>query len=104
LAIVGVIVALTPALRPPVDAASLAPVRYAELQPILAQRCYPCHGAQVQMNNVRLDSAEQVTIHAQGIYQQAVVSRVMPMNNSTQITEAERDVLKRWFEGGAKLE
>ena len=104
LAIVGVIVALAPAPRPPVDAASLAPVRYAELQPILAQRCYPCHGAQVQMKNVRLDSAEQVTIHAQGIYQQAVVSRVMPMNNSTQITEAERDVLKRWFEGGAKLD
>jgi len=104
LAIVGVIVALAPVPRPPVDATSLAPVRYAELQPILAQRCYPCHGAQVQMKNVRLDSAEQVTIHAQGIYQQAVVSRVMPMNNSTQITEAERDVLKRWFEGGAKLD
>jgi uncharacterized membrane protein len=104
LAIVGVIVALAPAPRPPVDAASLAPVRYAELQPILAQRCYPCHGAQVQMKNVRLDSPEQVALHAQGIYQQAVVSRVMPMNNSTQITEAERDVLKRWFEGGAKLD
>jgi uncharacterized membrane protein len=56
------------------------------------------------MKNVRLDSVEQVAVHAQGIYQQAVVSRVMPMNNSTQITESERDVLKRWFEGGAKLD
>jgi len=26
------------------------------------------------------------------------------MNNATQITEAERDTLKRWFEGGAKVE
>jgi uncharacterized membrane protein len=26
------------------------------------------------------------------------------MNNATQITEAERDTLKRWFEGGAKLD
>jgi len=108
LVMVGVIVALAPAPRAPdaagAGAASLGPASYAELQPILAQRCYPCHGAQVQMKNVRLDSPEQVALHAQGIYQQAVVTRVMPMNNSTQITEAERDVLKRWFEGGAKVE
>jgi uncharacterized membrane protein len=104
LAIVGVIVGLAPVPRAPASAQSSAPVAYSELQPILAQRCYPCHGAQVQMKNVRLDSVEQVAVHAQGIYQQAVVSRIMPMNNSTQITEAERDVLKRWFEGGAKLD
>ena len=104
LAIVGVIVALAPAPRPPVDAASLAPVGYATVQPILAQRCYPCHAAQVQMKNVRLDSPEQVAAHAQGIYQQVVLSRIMPMNNATQITEAERETLKRWFEGGAKVE
>jgi uncharacterized membrane protein len=45
-----------------------------------------------------------VALHAQGIYQQAVVTRVMPMNNATQITDAERETLKRWFEGGAKLD
>ncbi|MEI7514379.1 MAG: urate hydroxylase PuuD [Betaproteobacteria bacterium] len=104
LAIVGVIVALAPAPRPPADAQASAPVGYAALQPILAQRCYPCHGAQVQMKNVRLDSVQQVAAHAQGIYQQAVVTRVMPMNNATQITESERVTLKRWFEAGAKLD
>jgi hypothetical protein len=77
-------------------------VAYAELQPVLAQRCTVCHGEQVQMKNVRLDSPAAVGSHAQAIYQQAVVTRIMPMNNSTGITEAERDLIKRWFEGGAK--
>ena len=104
LAIGGVMVALAPAPRPSADAQAQAPVGYATVQPILAQRCYACHAEQVQMKNVRLDSVGQVAVHAQGIYQQAVVTRIMPMNNATQITEAERDALKRWFEGGAKLD
>ena len=104
LAFVGVIIALAPAPRPPADAQPLAPVGYAAVQPILAQRCYSCHAEQVQMKNVRLDTPAQVATHAQGIYQQAVVTRIMPMNNATQITDAERDTLKRWFEGGAKLD
>jgi len=104
LAIVGVVVALAPAPRPASDAQASGPVGYAALQPILAQRCYTCHADQVQMKNVRLDSPQAVALHAQGIYQQAVVTRAMPMNNSTQITEAERDTIKRWFEGGAKLD
>jgi uncharacterized membrane protein len=98
------VLALAPAPRAPADAQLAGPVTYAEVQPILAQRCYPCHGAQVQMKNVRLDSPEQLAVHAQGLYQQAVVTRVMPMNNATQITDAERDTLKRWFEGGAKTD
>ncbi|MEY3445518.1 MAG: hypothetical protein RIR45_273, partial [Pseudomonadota bacterium] len=80
-----------------------APNDYKSLQPILAQRCYMCHGAEVQMKNVRLDSPETVATHAQAIYQQVVVTRIMPMNNATQITEAERSLVKQWFEGGAKI-
>ncbi len=104
LAIVSVVVALAPAPRPAGDAQATAPVGYATVQPILAQRCYTCHAEQVQMKNVRLDSPQAVALHAQGIYQQAVVTRIMPMNNATQITDAERETLKRWFEGGAKLD
>ena len=103
-AIASVVLALAPAPRAASESQAAAPVTYAMVQPILAQRCYPCHGTQVQMKNVRLDSPEQVAAHAQGLYQQAVVTRVMPMNNATQITDAERDTLKRWFEGGAKTD
>jgi len=77
-------------------------IGYATLQPILAQRCYLCHGAQVQMKNVRLDSAANVRLHAQAIYQQVVVTKIMPMTNATGISEAERLLIKAWFETGAK--
>jgi uncharacterized membrane protein len=62
-----------------------------------------CHGEQVQMKNVRLDSPEGVAQHAQAMYQQVVVTKIMPMNNATQITDAERALIKQWFEAGAKI-
>ncbi len=77
---------------------------YEQVRQVLDQRCLMCHGAQVQMKNVRFDTPDQVKLHAQNIYQQAVVTKVMPMNNSTGITDAERLVLKQWFERGAKTQ
>ena len=112
--ILGVIVWLKPpaegpravsgASTPPTQGASLgAPgFGYQEVQKVLAQRCLMCHGEQLQMKNVRLDSPQSLKLHAQNVYQQAVVTKVMPMNNSTGITDDERLVLKQWFEAGAK--
>ena len=100
--ILGTIVWLKPAPRAatPVVAGE---VSYAMLQPVLAQRCYMCHGEQVQMKNVRLDSPEDVKRNAQAIFHQVTVTRLMPMNNSTQITEDERALIGRWFERGAAV-
>ncbi|SIR14194.1 urate hydroxylase PuuD [Pseudacidovorax sp. RU35E] len=89
-------------VAPQPAAAQAAPVAYAEVQKVLEQRCYLCHGAAVQMKNVRLDSPDQVAAHAQAVYQQVVVTKIMPMNNATGITEAERALIGRWFQGGAK--
>ena len=47
--------------------------------------------------NLRLDSPEALTQHAQAVYQQAVVLKAMPLNNATQITDAERATLASWF-------
>jgi len=77
---------------------------YQTVQTILAQRCYLCHGEQVQMKNVRLDSPAALKIHAQQVYQQVVVSKLMPMNNATGITDAERLAIKGWFEAGARTD
>ena len=99
--LVGVIVWLKPAPQA-ATAASAAPVGYAQIQPVLAQRCYMCHGEQVQMKNVRVDSAEAVQRNAQAIYQQVVVSKLMPMNNSTGLTDEERALIGRWFEQSAR--
>ena len=76
---------------------------YETVQAILAQRCTVCHGAQVQMKGLRLDSAQHVKRHALAIYQQVVLSRLMPMNNVTGISEVERRVIGQWFEAGAKV-
>ena len=77
---------------------------YKSLQVVLAQRCYQCHGAQVQMKNVRLDSPQNVKLHAQNLYQQVVVTKLMPMNNATGISDVERRLIKQWFEAGAKTD
>ncbi len=96
------IVWMQPEPAAPVSAAAAAQkVSYGEVQKVLEQRCYMCHGAAVQMKNVRLDTPDQVAQHAQGVYQQAVVAKLMPMNNSTGITDAERALLGKWFQEGA---
>jgi uncharacterized membrane protein len=103
---VVVLVALMVWLRPaPVQAVAVPEtVSYAMLKPVLEQRCVLCHGEAVQSKNVRLDSPEAVKLHAQAVYQQVVVSRLMPMNNATGLTEEERALIGQWFRGGAKVE
>jgi uncharacterized membrane protein len=99
---VAVIVSVAAWLRPePSAAAAPQAANYAAVQKVLEQRCYMCHGAQVQMKNVRLDTPESLKQHAQSVYQQAVVTKLMPMNNATGITAAERDLIAQWFRAGA---
>jgi len=101
--IVAAIVWMVPAAVPAKPAAAAAPkADFAAVQKVIEQRCYQCHGAQVQMKNVRLDSPELVKQHAQNVYQQVVVTRIMPMNNATGITEEERALVGAWFQAGAK--
>jgi uncharacterized membrane protein len=74
-------------------AASLRP----QVEAVIAQRCALCHNANLANKGVPLHTPELVTQHAQAIYQQAVVLKAMPMNNATQITDAERELIGRWF-------
>jgi uncharacterized membrane protein len=95
----GVIGWLAPA---PGASAAAGPASFAQVQAVVAQRCAMCHNAQLANKGVRLDTPEGIEQHAQALYQQAVVQKTMPLNNATQITDAERALLGRWFEGGAK--
>jgi len=99
LVIVATVALLMPASQPAV--AKLPAPTFAEVQAIVQQRCQPCHNAAISNKNVRLDSADEIGAHAQQMYQQAVVLKLMPMNNATQITDAERAALGRWYEAGA---
>ncbi|MGE8675937.1 MAG: urate hydroxylase PuuD [Achromobacter kerstersii] len=89
-------VAASAAVAPPAD------VAFTQVRQVFDQRCLLCHGAQVQMKNVRLDSVEQIATHAQAVYQQVVVSKIMPMANSTGMTDEERALIGAWFQAGAK--
>ncbi|MBC7621221.1 MAG: urate hydroxylase PuuD [Candidatus Saccharibacteria bacterium] len=96
-------IAMNSGAAPALSTASNPDLTYKTLEPVLAQRCYQCHGEAVQMKNVRLDSPQGVASHARAIYQQVVVSKIMPMNNATGITDAERLLIKDWFEAGAPV-
>jgi uncharacterized membrane protein len=107
LAGVAVIAAVAVWLVPvPLASAPAAPaaVGSAQVRQVIEQRCLMCHGAQVQMKNVRLDTADGLARHAAAVHQQVVVTRLMPMNNSTGMTEAERALVGQWFRQGARVD
>ena len=70
---------------------------FAQVKAIIEQRCVACHNANIANKNIRLDSDESIQSQMALIYQQAVVTKIMPMNNATGITEDERRTLEAWF-------
>jgi uncharacterized membrane protein len=102
LTLLGLAIALAPARSFEPPAAAAAPAGLADVQRVVEQRCVLCHNATVQQKNVALHTPALIRQHAQAMYQQVVVLKLMPMNNGTQITEAERAIIQRWFESGAQ--
>lgn len=101
-----------PALREDMGLAPLpqpAVLASAEVPPaaavdVVISRCSMCHAAEpvwdgipVAPKSVRLDSPDVIARNKEQIYTQAVMSRAMPPNNITEITDAERRVLRDWI-------
>ncbi len=103
--IMAVIVAMAPwgaksvAKNEPSQAAT-----FVQVKSVIDQHCLSCHGAQVQMKNVRLDTPANIKLNAQNVYQQVSVTQQMPMNNATGITPEERQLVASWYLAGAKVE
>jgi mono/diheme cytochrome c family protein len=68
---------------------------------IISQRCVSCHSASFAQAGVRLDNDALIHAQAQNIYTQVVLTRAMPFNNATGMTDAERETIKAWFLAGA---
>ena len=83
--------------------AAQAPATFAQVKAVVEQRCVMCHGEALQSKGVRLDSPEELKKHAQTVYQQVVVQKLMPLNNATGLTEEERALFAQWFKGGAPV-
>ncbi len=98
--IVGLAVWRAPAAGPSTPA-PVAAVSMAQVKAVVDQRCVLCHNAETQQKNVALHTPELIKAHAQMLYQQVVVLKQMPFGNATQMTDAERALIRRWFEAGA---
>jgi len=110
-AAVGVILILAViAAMAPWGAKNVAPntptqaATFAQVKSVIDQRCLSCHGEQVQMKNIRLDTSQSIKLNAQNVYQQVSVTQQMPMNNATGITPEERQLVASWYLAGAKVE
>ena len=93
--------------RPSADGGG--PVAFDQVQPIIQARCVSCHAAkptqegfQAPPKGILLETPTQIHAMAAAINQQAAASRVMPPGNLTNITDAERRMIARWFKGGAQ--
>lgn len=99
LMVLGMAVWLAPAPQPAVAKAEA--LSFVAVRKVIDERCTMCHNDQVVSKNVQLHTPELIAKNAQALYQQAVALKTMPMNNATQMTDAERALLGRWFEAGA---
>ena len=97
----ALVLALAPA-APSTTGLSSAPVDFAQLRTVIDQRCVGCHNAQVQGKAIALHEPELIVRHASLLYLQTVVTRQMPMGNATAMTDPERELVQRWFLGGAR--
>ena len=99
------LVFITAPAPPDQGGVSTTAVPTSEIYAIIEARCTTCHarvpafeGFTSAPLGVELDSAQKLLQHAQMIYQTVVVSRVMPLGNLTQMTDAERQRVASWFE------
>ena len=100
LLILGLVAALAP--RPAPDNA--AAVNFAAVRDVIEARCANCHSAApvhpafpAAPLGVMLDDDAQIVAEAERIYQQTVVTRVMPIGNLTAMTDEERQVIEQWY-------
>jgi len=91
-------------LAPVQQQTALAAVSFDEVRNVVHERCTNCHSsAPVHPAfpsaplGVMLDTDAQIEAQAELIYQQTVVTRVMPIGNLTAMTDAERLVIAQWY-------
>jgi uncharacterized membrane protein len=84
------------------------PVTLDRVRSIVGQRCVTCHsqaptfpGIAQPPAGVVLQTADGIVQNAQRIYQQVVVTRIMPLGNASKMTDEERAVIAAWVTSGA---
>lgn len=90
------------------DGASQEKVEFYQVYQVMTRRCTSCHSANptddvnvVAPNGIMFDRPDQIQAHADRIHVRAVVTKTMPQNNKTKMTDEERELIGRWVEQGA---
>ena len=98
------------ALYPRGDAgtAGLTAADFGPVQQVFIARCVTCHSAHPTRDGfsaapkgVMFDTQQEIVANARRAYEQVVVTKAMPLGNVTGISEAERELIGRWFRSGA---
>ena len=74
-----------------------------EVKAIMDRRCVPCHATNSRLmgmapKNLSLETIESIESNANIIYVQSVQQKIMPVGNVTEMTDAERETIRVWFE------
>jgi uncharacterized membrane protein len=98
------------ATRPQVSNVKCGEVSFGEVNDIIQRRCITCHSSkptdnvyQAPPNGVMYDLPIQIVNKKDLIMQRVVLTKTMPLNNKTNMTPEERDLIRCWIEGGAQL-
>lgn len=93
----------------PADSGDLT-IQFAEVAPIIEQRCTACHANDPSITRfgrpaggLLFETPEQIKAKAARIKARAVDSTSMPTGNLTDMTDAERALLGKWIEQGASI-
>jgi uncharacterized membrane protein len=73
------------------------PVVFAQVEPVIAERCATCHFGPAAPLGVRLETQAEIEARIDDIERQAVLTRAMPPGNSTGMTDDERELLAAWI-------
>jgi uncharacterized membrane protein len=83
-------------------------VSFTEANLIIQKRCIQCHSSRptddvftAPPNGVMFETPGEIVKMKEGIMQRVVVTKTMPQNNETNMTEEERRVIGCWIEQGA---
>lgn len=108
---VSVVILLAAAFisAPPKDpGACNSKIEFNEVNAIIQARCVSCHSSKptddvykAPPNGVIYDTPDDIVRKKDLIMQRVVITKTMPQNNKTNITQKERDILRCWIEQGA---
>lgn len=110
---VSVVILLAAAFisAPPKDpGACNTKIDFSEVNMIIQNRCITCHSSKptddvykAPPNGVMYDTPEDIVKKKDLIMQRVVITKTMPQNNKTNITQKERDIIRCWIEQGANI-